>query len=131
MYQQITLIGNVGNEPEMRYTPSGVAVCNLSVAVSKRRTDSEGVLQEKTTWFRVTLWRRQAEIANEYVKKGSKIMIVGEVDEARPYVDRDGKQQAALEVTANELRLLDSRPQNGVVANGTHAVADVAAEIPI
>lgn len=141
MYQQLTLIGNVGNIPELRYTPSGVAVCNLSIAINKRWTDSEGASQEKTTWFRITAWRRQAEIISEYVQKGSRIMVIGEVEEARPYVDREGNQQAALEVTATDFRFLENRAQNGViekggavkstVENGQHQKAETAAEIPI
>ena len=70
MYQQIVLIGNLGNDPELRYTPSGVPVASFDLAVKKSWTDAEGGKQEKTTWFRVTAWRKLAEIAAQYLAKG-------------------------------------------------------------
>jgi single-strand DNA-binding protein len=117
MYQQLILIGHLGTEPEMRYTSSGVPVTNFNLAVSKRWTNAEGQAQDKTTWFRVSLWRRQAEIASQYLAKGHRVMIVGEVDLARPWTDRDGNQRATIEVTANELKLMENRAANG---NGDH-----------
>lgn len=118
MYQQVMLIGNLGGAPEMRYTPSGVSVASFRLAVNKRWTDNEGKPQEKTTWFNITTWRGQAEIVNRYLSKGSKVLVVGEVDEARPWVDRDGNQRASVEITASEVRFLDSRPQERSNNNG-------------
>ncbi len=118
MYQQLTLIGNLGGAPEMRYTPSGVAVTSFRLAVNKRWTDNDGQQREKATWFNITTWRRQAEIVNQYLSRGSKVLIVGEVEEARPWVDRDGNQRASIEITANEVRFLDGRPQEGTANNG-------------
>ena len=112
MYQQITLIGHVGTPPEMRYTPSGTAVANFSLAVNRRWTNADGQTQEKTTWFRISTWKRQAEIVSQYVTKGSRIMVVGEVDEAQPWTDRDGLQRASIEITALEVRFLDGRNQD-------------------
>ncbi len=109
MYQQLILIGNLGNEPEMRYTASGVPVTTFNLAVSKRWTNAEGQSQEKTTWFRISLWRRQAEIASQYLAKGHRVMIVGEVDLTRPWTDRDGNLRANIEVTATELKLMENR----------------------
>lgn len=109
MFQQLILIGNLGTEPEMRYTASGVPVTNFNLAVSKRWTNAEGQAQDKTTWFRVSLWRRQAEIASQYLAKGHRVMIVGEVESARPWTDRDGNMRATIEVTASELKLMESR----------------------
>ena len=117
MYQQIILIGHLGTEPEMRYTASGVPVTNFNMAVSRRWTNAEGQSQEKTTWFRVNLWRRQAEIASQYLAKGHRGMIVGEVDSARPWTDRDGNARASIEVTATELKLMENK---GVNSNGAH-----------
>lgn len=117
MYQQLILIGNLGTEPEMRYTASGIPVTNFNLAVSRRWTNTEGQAQEKTTWFRINLWRRQAEIASQYLAKGHRVMIVGEVDNARPWTDRDGNLRASIEVTATELKLMENRPANG---NGDH-----------
>jgi len=112
LYQQITLIGNVGTPPEMRYTPSGTAVANFTLAVNRRWTNADGQTQEKTTWFRISTWKRQAEVVSQYVTKGSRIMVVGEVDEARPWTDRDGLQRASIEVTALEIKFLDGRNQD-------------------
>lgn len=109
MYQNLTLVGNVGSSPEMRYTPSGVAVTSFSLAVNKRFTNANGETIDKTTWFRVTTWRKLAEVVSEYVKKGSKILIVGEIEEARAFTDRDGNARASIEVTADIVKFLDSR----------------------
>ena len=117
MYQQLILIGHLGTEPEMRYTASGIPVTNFNMAVSRRWTNPEGQSQEKTTWFRVSLWRRQAEIASQYLAKGHRVMIVGEVDNARPWTDRDGNLRASIEVTATELKLMESKGANH---NGAH-----------
>ena len=125
MFQQLILVGHLGSEPEMRYTSSGVPVTNFSLAVNRRWTNQEGQTQEKTTWFRVSMWRRQAEIASQYLAKGAKIMVVGEIETARPYTDRDGNLQASIEVTANQFQFLDSRAAGGT--NGTEANAPVMA----
>lgn len=131
MFQQLILVGHLGSEPEMRYTSSGVPVTNFSLAVNRRWTNQEGQTQEKTTWFRVSMWRRQAEVASQYLAKGAKIMVVGEIENARPYTDRDGNLQASIEVTANQFQFLDSRAAssgNGAEANGTVVTNGVVAE---
>lgn len=134
MYQQLMLIGNLGSDPEMRYTASGIPVTNFNLAVSKRWTNPEGQAQEKTTWFRVSLWRRQAEIASQYLAKGHRVMIIGEVDSARPWTDRDGNLRASIEVTASELRLLENRTANGhgeaEASAADAAAADDKAHVP-
>jgi single-strand DNA-binding protein len=126
MYQQITLIGNVGNEPEMRLTPAGVPVTSFSLAVNKKWSGTDGQKQEKTTWFRVSVWRNQAEPVATYVKKGSKVLVVGEVEEARAFTDRDGNNRASLEVTASVVKFLDSKGNGeaSAVAVGAAPVAD-------
>lgn len=102
--------------------------------MSKRWTNPEGQAQEKTTWFRINLWRRQAEIASQYLAKGHRVMIIGEVDSARPWTDRDGNQRATIEVTGNELRLMENRTANGhgeQEANAAEAAAaDEKAHVP-
>ena len=113
MYQQITLIGNLGTDPEMRYTPSGVPVASFSLAVNKTWTGQDGQRQDKTTWFRITTWRKQAEIVSQYLTKGRRVMVVGEVEEARAYADRDGNQRASLEVTAQIVKFLGNRGEDG------------------
>jgi len=109
MYQQITLVGNLGNDPEMRYTPSGVPVTSFSLAVNRSWTGQDGQKQDKTTWFRITTWRKQAEIVSQYLTKGRQVMVVGEVEEARPWTDKDGNNRASLEVTATTVRFIGGR----------------------
>lgn len=113
MYQQLILIGHLGNDVEMRYTPSGVPVANFRIAVSKKFNDASGQTQEKTTWFRVACWRKLAEVAAQYLHKGSKVMVIGEVEDAKPYTDREGNQRASLEVTAQTIKFLDSKGNGG------------------
>src|SRR5262245_1207567 len=125
MYQQITLIGNLGNKPEMRYTPSGTAVANFSLAINRRWTGNDGQQQEKTTWFRVTAWQRQAEVVSQYLDKGRRVLVVGEVTEARPWTDRDGNPRASIEVHAFEIKFLDGRGQEQEASAGK---ADGAAQ---
>jgi single-strand DNA-binding protein len=109
MYQQITLIGNLGNDPEMRYTPSGVAVASFNLAVNRSWTGQDGQRQDKTTWFRVSVWNKQAETVTQYLSKGRLVLVVGEVEEARAFTDRDGNQRASLEVKAQSVRFLGQR----------------------
>ena len=77
MYQQITLVGNLGNDCEMRYTPSGQAVTNMSVATNRQYTSNSGEKVKEVTWFRVAVWGKQAEACNTYLKKGSKVLVEG------------------------------------------------------
>lgn len=114
MYQQITLIGNLGRDPEMRYTPTGTPVTNFTMAVSRSWVDQNGERQEKTTWFRVTAWRKLAETASQYLVKGSKVLVVGEIEDPNTYTDKEGTARASLEVTANTIRFLSPRnAENG------------------
>lgn len=132
MYQQITLIGNLGNEPELRYTPSGVPVVSFNLAVNKSWTDAEGGKQDKTTWFRVTAWRKLAEIAAQYLAKGKQVLIVGELEDARAFTDRDGNNRASLEVTAQTIKFLGAKDANangdGAHNNGAPVAAGQSAE---
>jgi single-strand DNA-binding protein len=118
MYQQIILVGNLGQDPEMRYTPSGVPVTTFSLAVNRVWTGQDGQRQEKTTWFRVTAWRRDAELASQFLSKGRQVLVIGEVEEARPWTDRDGNQRASLEVTARTIRFIGSRGDAGMGGGG-------------
>lgn len=113
MYQQITLIGNLGADPEMRYTPNGQPVTSFRMAVSRSWTGQDGQRQEKTVWFRVTAWRKLAETASQYLTKGSKVLVVGELEEPNAYIDKEGKPRASLEVTASNIRFLSTRGEVG------------------
>lgn len=104
-FNKIILVGYLGRDPEIRYTPGGEAVCNFTVATSERRKDSHGDMQDVTTWFRVTVWRRQAEIANQYLSKGKQVYVEGRLRQAE-YTDREGNQRTTLEVTASDIQFL-------------------------
>ena len=106
MYQQVIIVGNLGRDPEMRYTASGVPVTSFSVAVSKRWTGQDGQKQEKTTWFRVTAWRQLAEICSQYLTKGRQVMVIGEIEEPDVWTDREGNNRASLELTARDVKFL-------------------------
>ncbi len=109
MFQQIILVGNLGRDPEMRYTPSGVPVTDFSMAVSRRWTGQDGQQQEKTVWFKVTAWRKTAELASQYLTKGRQVMVIGEVEEPEVWQDREGNNRASLKVTARSIQFLGSR----------------------
>ena len=111
MYQQITIIGNVGRDPEMHYTQGGVAVCDFSVAVNKRYTTADGEKREEVTWFRVTCWRQLAEVVGKYLTKGKQIMVVGEVS-GSAYIAKDGSPAASLEITANTVKFLGHKDED-------------------
>lgn len=103
---KVMLIGNVGNDPEMRYTPNGSAVTEFRMAVNRRYTTSEGEQREETEWFRVSAWTRLAEQVNQYVVKGMKLFVEGRLS-SRAYIDRDGQPRASLEVSAFNVLFLD------------------------
>ncbi len=105
MFQQCIIIGNLGRDPEMRFTPDGTPVTNFNVAVNRRWTNADGSQGEKTTWFRVTCWRRLAETTNQYLRKGSAVMVIGEI-EASAFLGQDGQPRAMLELTARDVRFL-------------------------
>jgi single-strand DNA-binding protein len=122
-FQKTIIVGNVGRDPEMRYTPSGVPVTSFSVAVSRKWKNQSGEQQEKTTWFRVTCWRKTAELAAQYLQKGKLVLIEGDID-ASAYTDREGTARASLELTATNLQFLGARGDTpeGAMAGG-HPVA--------
>ena len=104
-FNKITIVGNLGKDPELRYTPQGNAVCNFSVATNEKRRDKTGDLQDITTWFRITLWGKQAENASKYLTKGSPIYIEGRL-KVEEWADRDGKNRYTLEVQATDMQFL-------------------------
>jgi len=122
MYQQITLIGNLGRDPEMRYTPTGVPVTSFTIAVNRRWTGQDGQQQDKTTWFRITAWRKLAETASQYLTKGSKVLVIGTVEDPQAYIDREGQPRASLEVTAQDIRFLSTRGE-GTESHSGHGSA--------
>lgn len=129
MYQEITIVGNVGADPEMRYTPDGTPVTSFSVATSRKYKNAQGATVEQTTWHRVACWRKLAEVTAEHVKRGNRVLVTGTV-EARAWLDgRTGEPRASLEVTATNVRFLGgpderNRP-TGAVPNGDKQPADI------
>ena len=123
-FEQTIIIGNLGGDPVMRYTPSGVPVTNFSVAVTRRWKDSEGNPREKTKWVKVTAWRKLAELCNEYLSKGRLVMVAGEVG-VEAWLNAEGEPRAALVLTAETVRFLGGRERS----DGTRATpAPVASE---
>jgi single-strand DNA-binding protein len=116
MYQQITIVGNVGRDAEQRYLPDGKPVTTFSVAASEKWKDANGQAQERTVWFKITAWQQLAEICGQYVKKGMKVLVVGTLTEPKPYQDRQGEWRASLDVRANVVRFL-SRVEGEAIAN--------------
>ena len=122
MYHTIILVGNLGRDPEMRYTPSGQAVTSFNVATSRKYTGSDGNLVEETIWFRVSVWGKQAETCSQYLRKGSKVLVEGRLtpDKAtggpRIWTRQDGTPGASFEITGNMVRFLSSRGDDGGAA---------------
>jgi single-strand DNA-binding protein len=123
MYTRTLVVGHVGQDPEMRYTPGGVPVTSFSVASTRKWTNANGEQQEKTTWFRVTCWRKLAELTAQYLQKGRLVLVEGEV-EARGFADKGGNVRATLELTASTVKFLGSRGDvPDMAATGSHAMA--------
>src|SRR6056297_1972032 len=110
---KVILIGNLGADPEVRYTPANTAVCNISVATTDQLRDKQtGEQQEKTEWHRVVMFNRLGEIAGEYLKKGSKVYIEGRL-QTRKWQGQDGQDRYTTEIVANEMQMLDGRSGSG------------------
>lgn len=122
MYQKVVIVGNLGGDPEMRYMPDGTAVTNFSVATNRRWTDrASGEPREETTWFRVSAWRQQAETVNEYLSKGSQVLVEGrlrpdpQTGGPRMWTGQDGTVRASYELTAEVVRFMSGRGDTGFV----------------
>lgn len=106
----VTVVGRVGQDPEVRYTSNGTAVANFSLATSERWKDSNGERQEKTTWHRISFFGKPAEIAGEYVRKGGVVGVIGKLD-VRKWQDKDGNNRETTEIVGREL-ILGPKPQS-------------------
>jgi single-strand DNA-binding protein len=109
---KVILIGNLGADPDLRYTSGGTAVCNMRLATNESYKDSNGETVEKTEWHSIVAWARLAEICGQYLKKGSTIYIEGSL-QTRQWEDRDGNTRYTTEVKAQEMQMLDSRDGGG------------------
>jgi single-strand DNA-binding protein len=109
-FNRIIIVGNLGRDPELRYTAQGTPVCSFSLATNERRKDRNGEMQDHTTWFRVTLWNRIAENANQYLQKGKAVYIEGRL-RVEDNTDREGKQRQSLEVFGTDMQLLGGKSE--------------------
>ncbi len=119
MFQKVILVGNLGRDPEMRYTPGGQAVTNFSVATNRRYTDSSGETRDETVWFRISAWGKQAETCNQYLKKGSRVLVEGRLNgdengNPRMWTGQDGSPRASFEITSQNVRFLSGRDEGGL-----------------
>ena len=115
---KVILIGNLGADPEVRHTPDGVAVANFNLATSESWNDrTSGEKQERTEWHRLVVWRKLAEIAGQYLKKGSKIYVEGKL-QTRSWDDQSGQKRYTTEVVVNDFQMLDSRNEAGAGGGG-------------
>jgi single-strand DNA-binding protein len=112
MLNKATLIGNLGGDPEIRYTQSGTAVANFTIATTERWKDKDGQQQEQTEWHRIVAFSRLGEICGEYLSKGSKVYIEGRI-QTRSWDDKDGNKRYTTEIVAREMKMLDSKPGAG------------------
>ena len=128
-FNKIILVGNLGRDPELRYTPQGTPVCSFSMATNERRKDKNGEMQDQTTWFKVTLWNRQAETAAQYLTKGRPVYIEGRL-RVEEWTDRDGKPRHTLEVHATDMQFIGGGRSEGEPALERAAVAGGAPTEP-
>ncbi|MDT8421891.1 MAG: single-stranded DNA-binding protein [Desulfuromonadales bacterium] len=109
---KVILVGNLGKDPELRYTPSGAAVATFSLATTERYKDRDGNRQEKTEWHNVVVWRQLAEICGKYLHKGKQVYIEGRI-QTRSYDDRDGNKRYITEIVADQMQMLGSAGEGG------------------
>ncbi|MEW5985949.1 MAG: single-stranded DNA-binding protein [Chloroflexota bacterium] len=135
MYQKIIVLGYLGGDPEMRYMADGQAVTNFSLATNRRWTDkASGQQQDETTWFRVSVWGKQAELANQYLSKGRQVLVEGRIrpdpksGSPRLFTRQDGTVGASFEITADVIRFVGSRDQAGFEAGAPAAGGGAAAQ---
>lgn len=134
MYHQIVIVGNLGRDPEMRYTPSGTPVTSFNIATNRKYTGSDGQQVKETTWFRVSVFGKQAEAVAQYLKKGSACLVEGRLNPdsqsggPRIFQRQDGTSGASFEVTANTVRFLSSRVESGASQSDSMEEAPAGSE---
>jgi single-strand DNA-binding protein len=105
-FNKIIVVGNLGRDPEMRYTPQGTPVCTFSIASNERRKSASGEQQDTTTWFRVTVWGKQAEAVSKYLSKGRSVYVEGRLH-LEEWTDKEGKPRYTLEINASDVHFID------------------------
>ena len=129
---RVILVGRLGKDPETRYTSSGQAVCNFSLATDETYKDRAGERQKRTEWHRIVVWAKQAEIAQQYLHKGSLIYVEGRI-QTRQWDDREGQKRTSVEIVANRFQMLGSRSDAAAAGAGagiSAASADADAQAP-
>lgn len=121
------ICGRLGQDPELKYIPSGTAVCNFSVATSKKWTDKSGHKQEKTQWHRIVIWGKLAELCNKYLQKGREVLLEGEI-ETRNWEAKDGTKRYMTEIVASNVQFLSGGNQGQKNHGGQGTGSDRAAE---
>lgn len=116
---RVILVGNLGRDPEIRYLPDGQAVANLAVATTDKYKDKSGAIQEATEWHRVSFFGRTAEVAGQYLKKGSQVYIEGSI-RTRKYTDKDGVEKYATEIRGDRMQMLGGRAGGGDQDGGNY-----------
>jgi len=109
---KIMLIGNLGRDPELNYTPSGTAIAKFSLAVNRVSKSQTGERQEETEWFNIIAWRQLAETCSNYLRKGQKVYVEGRLSQ-RKYTDKNGNERLAVEVTISDMEMLTPKGQSG------------------
>jgi single-strand DNA-binding protein len=127
-FNKIVIVGYLGRDPEIRYTPQGTAVCHFTIATTEKRKDRAGESQDVTTWFRVSAWGRQGELANQYLAKGRQVYIEGRLRQEE-YTDREGNRRQSLEVTATDIHFLSPRGE-GAQGGGSQGYSQSGAPGP-
>jgi single-strand DNA-binding protein len=129
---KVIVLGNLGKDPELRHLPNGDAVCNFSLATTESWKDKDGNKQDKTEWHNVVIFRKLAEIAGEYLKKGRPVYIEGRL-QTRKWQDKEGKDRYTTEIVADQMQMLGSRDEAKEVAKPTQAPTgfeDMESDIP-
>ncbi len=119
---KVILVGRLGRDPETRYTGGGQAVANFSLATDETYKDRNGERQKRTEWHKIVVWGKQAEIAQQYLKKGSLIFIEGRI-QSREWQDKEGQKRTSFEIVANNFRMLGGRAEGAAAAGGAGAAA--------
>jgi single-strand DNA-binding protein len=133
MHQQISITGRLGDDPQMRYAPSGDAVTSFSIAAGRSWTDKDGNKVDKTIWFRVSIWGKQAEPVAQYLAKGRMAQVIGEIEPARVFTDKSGVTRASLEVKASQVIFLGSKddaPAQTTAPQAAHPTPDNTVDLP-
>ena len=135
MYQRITVVGNLGRDPELRYTPNGTPVTNLSVATNNTYTNQQGEQVKETTWFRVSVFGKQAEACSQYLTKGRQVLVEGRLKPdpttggPRLYTRQDGTAAASYEITATTVRFIGGAgPREGAMTGGEVGMPEMSEE---